>query len=197
MLTLVLLLTGGFLLLPVTFRVDGAHQAATHLRITLKYAGFHIQWQLTDTADGRRLVRMDANGAPHPKPPNPGRRARLGLMLRMLARADHARHFLLRHLRLDLLDALLSLHTGNAANTALLSGGMDALARLPRLYRRRIRIRVTPDFFRGHTTWQLRCIIHPRLGTLILTALMLLAAYAAEQMHFSKEAKTWNIPSEN
>lgn len=197
MLVLMVLMTGVLLLLPVTLRVDGAHDPVTRLQVTLRYAGLRLRRRLADTAEGRRLVRLNAEGIPHPGRPHPQRRHRIGLMLQMLARADHARRFLLRHLRLQALDGLVSLHTEDAAHTALLSGGMDALARLPRLYRSRIRLRVLPDFFRGDTRWQLRCIIRPRLGTLIITAMMLLAAWAAAQHQLSKEAETWNIPSEN
>lgn len=197
MLVLIVLMTGVLLLLPVTLRVDGAHETVTRLDVTLRYVKVLIRWRLTDMPGGRRLVRLDTDGTPLPVRPHPQRRHRIGLMLRTLARADHARRFLLRHLRLQALDGLVSLHTEDAAHTALLSGGMDALARLPRLFRSRIRLRVLPDFFRGDTRWQLRCIIRPRLGTLIITALMLLAAWAAAQHQLSKEAETWNIPSEN
>ena len=197
MLVLMMLMAGFLMLLPVTLRAESAHDAVTRLHITLRYAKLRIRWRLADSPEGRRLVRMNAVGIPQPGRPHPQRRQRIGLILRTLARADHARRFLLRHLRLQALDGLVSLHTEDAAHTALLSGGMDALARLPGLYRNRIRVRVLPDFFRGDTRWHLRCIIQPRLGTLLITSLMLLAAWAAEQYRLSKEAETWNIPSEN
>ena len=197
MLLVLCLLLAVMCAMPLTIRVQGAHLEETRLSILLRWFSLTRRWQLVQTESGKRLARVDADGRVQLHPPDPQRRRQLGTALSTLARADRARRFLLTHLRLQTLDALVCLHTDSAAHAALLSGGLDALARLPRLYRQRIRLRVLPDFFRGHSIWQARCIIRPRLGTLIITALMLLAAYAAGQIQLSKEAESWNIPSEN
>ena len=62
------------------------------------------------------------------------------------------------------------------AGAALLSGGLQGIMNIPALPQNKVRIRILPDFFRGRTTWQARCIFHFRLGIILLTMLMLLAS---------------------
>lgn len=148
------------------------------LRLFLRIGFFRRarKYQLHRTAQGHLLTRTDSHGT-RTVDPLQLRQSRGSLFADALRRADRARHFLLAHLYLDRLDGLILLRTGDAAASALVSGGLQgALNGIPAVRRRHIRIRVLPEFFRAHSTVHARCIIRFRLGTIILTAGLLLAS---------------------
>lgn len=138
---------------PVKFTILYDHVLTLDLRI----------WGL-----GRRWQPRIAPGMPaQPKP--------LLRSLGSLWRSDRAR----RLLRLDgqfRLQAMLHLGLDDAAYTALLTGLLQQLARfLPQ----QADIRIQPEFI-GRTRLQVRCIVFLHLGTLLITAAMLLTAYVLE-----------------
>lgn len=146
------------LLLPLTLQADVRRQESTEARVILQYAFIRRRWPSPG----------NANDAARPR-----RGSRLFAALR---EAPDIRRFFLRHVHLDKLDAFLLLNAGDAAGTSLLTGGLRSLLWcIPPLHRRNIRIRMLPDFFRPHSTIQIRCIIRLTLGTLLLTMLRLLA----------------------
>lgn len=176
--------------LEVQFQADLRHADTTQGRIVIRIAGFHKTWRLIllRTPQGHRLLLADSNGV---QPLNPDRLAqgRSRLMLALFRRADRARKFLLRRIQLDRLDALVLLRTADAARSAVLSGTLQGiLACIPATHRKGLRIRMLPEFFRAHSTVNARCIIRIRLGTIILTAMMLLMAYFREQRLAESEA---------
>lgn len=176
--------------LMITFKVDVHHFDVTRARVRLHIAGIHKTWQLIllRTAQGHRLVLTDEGGI---RPVNTGqlRQSRGAVLLDALRRADKARSFLLRHVIVDGLDGLILLRTEDAARSAILTGGLRALlCAIPAVRRRKVRIRVLPDFFRAHSTVDARCIIRVRVGTIILTAGMLFLAYLREQRLRESEA---------
>ena len=146
------------LLLPVTFRITAQHDEKTSYHVTINYLFFRRTWP-----SGKKN-----GGKPQPQK---GR----NLLSRLRETAQLSR-FVRRHIHLEALDALVLLHTGDAAGSALLSGGLQGILNIPALPRNKVHIRVLPDFFRGRTTWQARCIFHFRLGIILLTMLMLLAS---------------------
>ena len=105
------------------------------------------------------------------------------MMFTIFRSADKVRHFLRTHTHLQKLDVLLLLHTNDAAHTALLTGIIRPLVQLPR---RNTRICIQPDFFRPYSTVQIRCIIRWKLGTLLLTSMMLLVAYIRQRISESE-----------
>ncbi len=182
-----LLLTGLLLVyacfLELTLQSDLHHFDGTQLRLVLRVCGVHKAWHfsLLDTPTGHRLVLRDDHGM-HPVDAASIRNSRGPLLWGALRRADKARQYLLRHTYLDKLDGLVLLRTGDAARSALLSGSMQGLLRcISATHRRQVRLRVLPEFFREHSTVQARCIIRLRLGTILLTGLMLLVAAKREQ----------------
>lgn len=182
-----LLLTGLLIVyacfLELTLQADLHHDGQTQMQVVLGLGGIHRTWRfsLLNTAEGHRLVLQDSHGQ-HPVHPARIRESRGSILFGALQRADRARRYLLRRIRLDSLDALLLLRTGDAARSALLSGAVQSvLSCIPAARRRQVRIRVLPEFFREHATLQARCIIRLRLGTLLLTGLMLLAAAFRER----------------
>lgn len=177
------LLAGYALFLEMNLQADLHHFDRTQGRFILRIAGIRKIWQvmLVRTAQGHRLVLADEDST---RPLDAGqlRRSRGSMLLDALRRADKARKFLLKHTHLDRLDALLLLHAEDAARSALLSGTVrSVLYCIPAVRRKAVRIRVLPEFFRAHSTVNARCIIRIRLGTIILTAMMLLIAYIREQ----------------
>ena len=165
MLLLVLLLTY-ICFLPVTLQADVHHHAATQAQIKARLMGIEKTWLIRGLSGAATQLRQ--------------RRSRM--LLELLLRTDKARGFLLQHIRLDRLDALVLLRTEDAARSALLTGALrSVLICIPAVRRGRVRIQVLPEFFRAHSTVNARCIIRIRLGTIILTAMMLLIAHIREQ----------------
>ena len=160
---LLALLTGSACCLPLTLRADIHHHGQTQAHIQLRLAWLHKTWRITGLPGAAAQLQT-----------NRSRR-----MLALFRRADKARRFLLAHTALERLDALILLRTADAARTALLTGIIRPFVQLSG---KRRRICVQPDFFRPHSTLQLRCIIRWKLGTLLLTSMMLLAAYIRQRI---------------
>lgn len=97
-------------------------------------------------------------------------------MLGTVLRTDKARKFLLRSVRLVSLHALIRLGLSDAARTAAVTG---ALRQLTRLLPQQADVRIQPDFIHP-TRIQARCILFFHLGTIIITAAMVLTAYLLE-----------------
>ena len=164
---LLVLLAGYALQLPVTLETDAYHHQHTRTRHRLSISGLHKTW----TTDG-----LSGTAAQIKSP-------RSQMMLTIFRNADNMRHFLRAHTHLQKLDVLLLLHTNDAAHTALLTGIIRPLIQLPQ---QNVRICVQPDFFRPHSTLQIRCIIRWKLGTLLLTSMMLLGAYIRQRISESE-----------
>ena len=164
---LLALLAGYALQLPVTLETDAYHHQHTRTRHRLSISGLHKTW----TTDGF------SGAVAQIKSP------RSRMMFTIFRSADKVRHFLRTHTHLQKLDVLLLLHTNDAAHTALLTGIIRPLVQLPR---RNTRICIQPDFFRPYSTVQIRCIIRWKLGTLLLTSMMLLAAYIRQRVSESE-----------
>ncbi len=159
-------------LLKVTVQADVHRYGVTHLHIRVEITGMHKSWTRTGL-------------------PEPGtlRESRGSRVISLLRRSVIARRFLLRHIRLERLDTLILLRTEDAARSALLCGTLQGvLGCIPAIRRRNARIRVLPEFFRSKSTIDVRCIIRLRLGTIILTAGLLLLAYLREQRLTESEA---------
>lgn len=202
-LLLLALLTASVLVcfLPVILQGDFRwDEKSARLHLLLRLAGLHGQWRLllNRGAQGHQLTLLDEDGHSRPAPeiaPD----SLPGQALALMRRADKARRFLLKHTHPEKLDALLVIGTSGAARTALLTGTARAVtALLPPAWRGRLRLRVSPDFIHDRTALQLRCIIRVKLGTMVITSVMLLAAVAAEQAGKAREAFTqWITRSEN
>lgn len=131
-------------------------------------------------AGGRQRLTMQTGDLP-PREPPPEKLRRALAALGTLLRTDKARRWFLRIIRLERLDALFSPSLQDASATALVGGLAAGLAALvPRRHRKRIRLRVQPDFFTGRTSLQARCIIFFHLGSLLPAAAMVLAAALLE-----------------
>lgn len=164
---LLALLAGYATQLPVTLETDIFHHGQTRTRHRLTIARLHKTWPITVFPAAATQFRS----------------GRSQMLFSHFRRADKARRYLRTHARLAKLDILLLLHTGDAAHTALLTGVLRPLVQLPR---RNVRICVQPDFFHPRSTLQIRCIIRWKLGTLLLTSMMLLAASIRQRMSESE-----------
>ncbi len=190
LLLLFALLAVYIVLLEIRIQADIQHEDGTQARVILRLAGIHKTWRLmlTRTSQGRQVMLAKNDGA-HPLSGKGFREGRGRFLLSVFRRADQTRHFLLHHIHLDRLDALALLRTEDAARSALLSGTLQSIAAcLPASRRRSVRIRVLPEFFRAHSTVKARCIIHLRVGTIFLTAMMLLIAALRTQRLTESEA---------
>lgn len=179
--------------LEAALQVDLHRTDTTHLLLRLRIAGLRKTWyfKLVKTVGGHRLLLVSD---PDSRPVDTAqmRQGRGRSIVRALLSSDKARQFLLSHIRVDRLDSLILLRTEAASHTALLSGFIQGLlACIPVFRRRNVRIRVLPDFFRPHSTVKARCIIRFRLGTIILTAWMLLAAHLRQRRLTESEAMTY------
>lgn len=187
---LIVLLSAYSLLLEVRIQADLQHGDGTRTRFIVDIAGIHKTWQmlLARTSQGHQVMLAQEDGV-HPLSSAKLRTDRGRLLWRLFRRADRARHFLLHHVHLEQLHVLALFRTEDAAGSALLSGTLQSIAAcIPALRRRNVCIRVLPEFFRAHSTVKARCIIRLRLGTIILTAMMLLIAYLRQQRMTESEA---------
>lgn len=187
---LIALLTSYALFLEVRIQADFQHGDGTQARFIVSIAGIRKTWRmlLTRTSRGRQMMLAQEDGV-RPLSSAELRTDRGRLLWGLFRRADRARHFLLHHVCLEQLHVLAQLRTGDAAGSALLSGTLQSIAAcIPALRRRNVSIRVLPEFFRAHATVKARCIIRLRLGTIILTAMMLLIAYLRQQRLTESEA---------
>ena len=161
------------LLLDVTLCTEVVHRGTTHSRTTLRYACFTRTWRSGEQSRSRSRTQ-------HRK-----------ALLHALRQSVVVRRFLHRNIRLHKLDALILLHTGDAAHSALISGALQGLTSIHTVKRRNVRIRILPDFFRGQTTVQARSIIRIRLGILIVTMLMLLALRLQQKARTAYGTSHW------
>lgn len=156
--------------LPVELTVHIRHHGQTQAWLTLRFLGLH---------KSRHFEGIAVVTAPMRRNPDSG--------LRLAWRnAATTRRYLRQHTKLTRLDALIQLHTGDAAQTALLTGMLRSMTAF--IPRRHVHICLLPDFFRAHSTVQVRCIIRWKLGTLFLTAWMLLAETLSRQHLTESEA---------
>lgn len=196
---LLLLSFGALLLLPIRVTVDMHHGARRLLRLHVKAAGLTRQWVLEavrQAGGGTRLIRHK-DGTAHPLPTDDSRARAVDSLMRTFRHSKAVRRFLRRHIHPERLDAQVLLHTGSAAATALLTGAVrTAAALLQGRWREVARMRILPDFLHERTTVQARCIFSLRLGTLLITSVLLLAEHAAQAIN--REAHSlWNTPSES
>ena len=190
---LIILLMAAASLLKVTLQADLHHSDRTQVQFLLRIGQLHKSWRLMiiRTSSGHRLLLSDGQGA-HPLDTVRIQQSRSGLLLGTLRRSDKARRFLLSRTCMDKLDALVLLHTSDAARSAVLSGLIGGmLGCIPAVRRRHVRIRVLPEFFKARSTVDVCCIIRLRMGTIIVTAIMLLAAYIRQQHRTESEAVSY------
>ncbi|MBQ8312639.1 MAG: DUF2953 domain-containing protein [Clostridia bacterium] len=122
-----------------------------------------------------RIWGLGRSWQPHFTAGMPAQPKSLLRSLGTLLRSNHARRLFRMDSQLRL-QALLRLGLDDAARTALLTGLLQQAARfLPH----QADIRIQPDFL-GRTRLQARCILFTHLGTLLITAAMLLTAYLLE-----------------
>lgn len=151
------------------------------VQLTLQWdRGFSIAFSLW----GIRTVQHPQGASESSRLPHQQRMRLLGTLLR----TNHARRFLLRHTQLISFQALLRPGLQDAASTALLTG---FLRQLSSLLPSKADVRIQPNFT-GTTQLQARCILFFHLGTILVTAVMVLCAYVAESrehpLPHSKEA---------
>lgn len=174
------------LLTPVSLRLDARYVQHLSFQAAVRVWGLgpDLRFRVEKTAQGHRLFRVDQKGGLRPVRSASAPSARPShAMLRALLRGDHARRLLLRGISLQQLDIALTVSLDNAARTALTAGTIQGLWRaLPARWRRKARLQVRPDFLNGQGGAQARCMVFFHLGTLMLTAVMLLMSFAAERM---------------
>lgn len=145
----------------------------------LRIWGCPCRWVFRTGAQGGRLRLLVRGGmhlrAEHPAAP-PDNRAQL--VLGAVVRSNHARRLLRRGVQLEhgRLDMRLSLR--DAAHTAWLTG-LAAVAR--ELLPGRVTVRVTPDFWHGHSTLGGEAALRTRAGVLAAAALLGWAAWIREK----------------
>lgn len=172
------------LIAPISVSADLWYGHQTEATVTLRVWGvrFLFRLRLTRDKDGHHLVLLPRHETEKPREA-PVEQVRQGVVLLGTAlRADHARRYFLRRIRLIRLDALLRLGLRDAAGTALWTGLLAGLTGMfPLAWRSKTDIRIQPDFMHDRTSLNARCIVFFRLGNLLFAALMVLAAWAMEQ----------------
>ena len=183
------------LITPVTVRLDFRYGQAIEALLAPRFWGLgpDLRFRMVKTEQGRRLFRIGKSGRSIPLKAAPASVKQNLTLLRVILRGNRARELFFHGLSLLQLDVALNVNLDNAARTALTAGGLQSLWRaLPSAWRRRARLQVRPDFLGGQSNMQARCMVFFHLGTLFLTAAMLLLSYLMERsahpVHPAKEA---------
>lgn len=158
------------------------HAPDTQGGVCLRIWGIPIRlrFRMIHSARGRQLV-LEGRRV-HPIEPPPDQFRSVMVSLGTFLRSDRARNFFFHHVTLQELSVALRLSLNNAARTAMLTGILRTLYTLvPASWRQRIRLRAAPDFLHTSSSWQIRCILFTHLGTLVITAAMLLIAWILER----------------
>ena len=180
---------------PVTLRLDIRCAQAAEALLAPRFWGLGptLRFRLEKTEQGHQAYRIGSSGQRIPLRSGAASMKQNLPLLRTLLRGNHARQLLFRGLTLLRLDVALNISLDNAARTALTAGSLQSLWRaLPCSWRKRARLQVRPDFLSGQGSVQARWIVFFHLGTLILTAALLLMSYLTERtahpVHPAKEA---------
>lgn len=166
---------------PVEIVAVGQWRGDASALLTVRVWGlpFTLRTRTRRTRAGHRITILPRRQGerPHDAPPE---RVRSGLiLLGALLRSNHGRAILWRGVRRVDVAARLSL--SDAARTAVASGALSGTFRtLPQEVRRRIHLRVTPDFFAQGGQVSGKCILFFHLGTLLAAAALLLSATMLE-----------------
>ena len=105
------------------------------------------------------------------------------MCIRDRLRTDKSRKLLFNGIHLIHCEAKIRLALSDAAQTALLSGALTTLGGwLPG----KVQLHVIPDFWSGHSAFALRAAVATRLGTLVITAALVLAAWIGERAEHPK-----------
>lgn len=165
--------------------------ALIRVRITFygAYAG-GLLWAIVVSVGGIRLPEINQRTAAQRYAGNKPSREVLHRLLNDLRGTGETRHFLVRHIRLEALEAGLRISTQDAACTALLCGGVQtALTLLPRSWRAAAKLSVQPDFQERGTAGKARCIFSFRLGTIAAAAILLLTDRTARRRRDAARSK--------
>ena len=186
MILLVWLILFLLLIAPVTVRVDLHCVQSLRALIALRVWGIgpSLRYCVIKTDQGHRLLHLDRHGNPKPRtrPPSSSNKAALQI-LRQAFKTDLIRRYVFHGIALQQLDVALNISLDNAAQTALTAGGLQSVWRaLPGAWRRKARLQVRPDFLNGQGGLQARCMVFFHLGTLFITAAMLLLSFALERI---------------
>lgn len=179
------------LLWPLRLQLDAGKDDDTALKLFIRLGPFSLTRRLkVIKRDGRhQLVRQAKDGHDKPVKASELRGGRSETVLRALWASDHARNLLMRRTHLHTIRGYLCIAGEDAAKTALLVQSLRTGCNLlPPGWRRAVRLQILPAFFRDHSVYRLRCIVSWRLGILVITAGMLAAAYAVQQVSPKKEA---------
>lgn len=184
------------LITPVTVRLDLRLIRTAEALLAFRFWGLgpSLRYRVERTPQGHRVFRIGKSGRLIPlRAASASSAMPVMTLLRTVLRGNRARALFLHGVSLLQLDAALNVSLDNAARTALTAGSLQSLWRvLPAAWRRKARLRVRPDFLGSQSGMQVRCMVFFHLGTLFLTAGMLLMSYAMERaahpVHPAKEA---------
>ena len=183
------------LITPVTLRLDLRCGEVAEAMLAPRFWGLgpNLRFRLERTEQGRQVFRVSPSGRLIPLKAGASSARPVTTMLRTVLRGNRARQFFFRGASLSQLDVALNISLDNAARTALTAGSLQSVWHaLPCAWRRRARLRVRPDFLGGRNSMRARCMVFFHLGTLFLTAALLLLSYLAERaarpVHPAKEA---------
>lgn len=183
------------LITPVTLRLDLRWIHTADLLIAPRFWGLGptLRLRVEKTQHGHQVFRIDKHGNAKPlKLPSSPSAAPSLHMLRSALQGGPLRWFI-RGLSLMQFDVALNVSLDNAARTALTAGAAQSLWRaLPCAWRKKARLQVRPDFLSGQGGAQARWIVFFHLGTLLITAAMLMIRFGLERIehpaHSVKEA---------
>lgn len=193
-LCLVLLL----MILPLRLSLRVQHTTQTHGSLGVQAGPVKLSFPFRvarTERGGHQLTFLPRRPKEKPRPASADQMKKGMTALGTFLRADNTRKFLLKYTHLCDLTVYLHLSTSDAAKTAMLTGLIRSLRGVvPASARKRVHIAAQPDFLSGRTTGYLRCIVSLRLGILLITGGMVLAAWLMERREHplsNKEAQQY------
>jgi len=196
---IVLLALGLLLMIQMTIRTDVQYSnGRLQVLLRLSWHSLHKDWHLTVyRSEHGHLLTINGSG-PSAVSSADFRSSLQERSVKLLLQSSRVRRYLFRHLRLTKLDVSFRLHQNSAAATALITGVTRTLfSCFSAAWRRAVRVCVIPEFTASNSIFSARCILQFRMGTILITAGMLLLTKMAEHVRTAREAGLWNTPSEN
>ncbi len=138
--------------------------------------------------EGRFALRMAGRKAASKSLYKKEHKAALAPKIKLLPSLAKALFYLLRHLKLEQLEAHGKISLSKASQTALICGCTHMLegALSPFVPANAVHLDLTPDFSSGHSDFTLQCMISLRTGHIILAALLGVWHYAYRRISHGK-----------
>lgn len=174
LITTVLILGLCFLPLRMQIDVQAADTLSWRIVPSILWLKKVFRFRLIRTQRHHEVLYLPQHGSPHcissEKLQNPsGKRLALSLW-----NVKPIRRYLLRHIHHFCLVTEIIVHAEDAARTAMITGFFHVISNMIHSFTDNVSTRIIPGFSHQHTVAHTQCIFSVKLGTLLITSVMVL-----------------------